>query len=200
MYNNEEKIKLIFNNFFDELKKDIKRKGNLWTPTLITSYHDGRTVVLRGFQQGKRPLEDLIIHTDIRSKKWKDLEDHPLASLHFYCRKRKWQMRIKGLVKRNTQDIDAKIEWDRLSSSSKKIYSLKHIPGTPISSAEEGFTFSRDDAQQDIEIAKGYENFGVLTIEPTYLESLQLSHPLRDDMHVRAMWDLVSDEKSFLAP
>lgn len=183
--------KSIFKDFIGELKKDLKRRGNFWSPVLISSEQEARTVILRGLQPGKFEINDFIIHTDTRSQKWFELQGNPTASLLFYCKKRKWQMRVKTKVKTNTQDFDSKIEWDRLTTSSQKIYSLKNSPGTPTTHPDVGFTFSD---------TSGYKNFGVLTLAPLSLESLQLSHPTREDQHVRAHWDLISNEVSFLVP
>lgn len=190
-FNDEMTVDEIFNDFRDELKKDLKRRGSFWSPLLITNKTEGRTVVLRSLQEGKLNFEDLIVHTDIRSKKWDELKKDPLTSLVFYCPKRKWQIRVKANARLNFNDIEAKIEWERLSPASRKIYSLKFIPGSPIPSPQEGYVFSEKD---------GYENFGVLTLVPHSLESLQLSHPMREDFHVRAFWDLLTHEKSFLTP
>lgn len=187
----KERLQNLFKDFIYEVKKDLKKRGSYWNPTLITGDGEGRVVVLRSLQSGKKEVEDFIIHTDVRSHKWKSLKEKPFANLVFYCPKRKWQVRLKAKARLNTQDIESKIEWERLKENSKKIYSLSHSPGSRCSTPEEAFVF---------EESSGYVNFGVITLEPISLDSLQLSPPTREDLHVRAFLNCESGEMGFLSP
>ncbi len=188
-----QKIKTIFNDWFTEVSKDLKKRGAYWNPTLISGQQEARTVVLRSLEKDEESqCPQLIIHTDIRSQKWKELQENPKVTLHFYCPKRKWQMRIKGLATLHHHDPEAQIEWRRLSSNSQQIYTLKHPPGNEVVSPQEGYTFTqnKDEAL----------NFGVINIAPLTLESLQLSHPMRESLHIRALWHIKSNTFKYLAP
>lgn len=192
MHNRSKNLELIFKDWFVELRKDLKRKGAYWTPALVSDDQEMRTVVLRSLQMVES-LPQFIIHTDIRSKKWHELTEKSSSALHFYCPKRKWQMRIKGIVKLAHNDTDSTIEWNRLSPNSKKIYSLIKKPGVVIDTPEEGYKYSSD-------IEKGFDNFGVITFIPQHLESLQLSHPSQKDLHIRAFWNISNNQRDFLSP
>lgn len=190
-------VKQIFKDWILEAKKDLKKRGSYWNPTLVSGDCQARTVVLRGIENDEeRGCPRFIIHTDIRSQKWQELKEKNFASLHFYCPKRKWQMRIVCSVTLNHKNDDAKIEWNRLSPGSKEIYSLKYQPGLEVDSAKEAYVFNNDD--------NPLENFGVITMFPISLESLQLGHPMREDYHVRAQWLIESLEHphkfNYLAP
>lgn len=192
-----QEVENIFKDWLLEAKKDLKKRGPYWNPTLITGECQARTVVLRGIEDDtERSCPRFIIHTDIRSQKWIELKEKRFATLHFYCPKRKWQMRVSCSGVLHHKNDDARIEWNRLSPNSKEIYSLKNIPGTKVVSAKEAYTFE--------EKLDPMENFGVITLIPNSFESLQLSHPMRESFHVRAKWLVQSDKKphefSYLAP
>lgn len=183
----------LFKDWLLEVKKDLKRRGAYWNPTLISGVQAARTVVLRGLEDNpQKPGPLFVIHTDIRSQKWQDLQLSNKAGLHFYCPKRKWQMRVTGHVSLHYKNDESLIEWKRLSSNSQKIYSLHHRPGTKVDDPHIGYTFDP--------MEKAYDHFGVISFAPSQFDSLQLSHPQREDLHIRAQW-LVDDNKfSFLSP
>ena len=187
--------KAIFDDWLLEVSKDLKRRGSFWTPTLTTSSLRSRTVVLRAleFQDNQtRTRPRFIIHTDIRSQKWHDLNVESHGCLHFYCPKRKWQMIAHFKASLSHKDPDSLIEWKRLSANSKRIYSLKNSPGIEIENPSEAYSFA--------DIESGYDNFGVLTLSPLSLESLQLERPNGPDCHVRAHWNLQTVTFKYLAP
>lgn len=62
----------VFKDWMLEVKKDLRKRGSFWTPTLISQPVAARTVVLRELvadsdKNTEMPL--FIIHTDIRSQK-----------------------------------------------------------------------------------------------------------------------------------
>lgn len=194
-----EKIKPIFDDWFLEVKKDLKKKGNFWTPTLTTQGDHTRTVVLRSIEflentvlGVSQKVPRFIIHTDIRSQKWRQLRLDSSCSLHFYCPKRKWQMRVRGKATLSHQGPDALIEWKRLSENSKKIYTLPFTPGIEISEPQAAF---QQGAPKD-----GLKNFGVISLLPRELDSLQLTRPNGPEYHVRTSWHLENNNYKYLAP
>ena len=185
----------IFSDWLLELKKDLRKRGALWSPTLITSPVYSRTVVLRQLDEAANPHLDLpafIIHTDIRSQKWRQLQQDPSCALHFYCAKRKWQMRVVATARLHHDDTYAITQWQALSASAQRIYGLQHCPGVSIEDPEAAFTFN--------DKAQAQANFGVICMTPLELESLQLQRPDKTHYHVRAKWDIANNLIEYIAP
>lgn len=185
----------IFKNWLSEVHSDLKRRGAFWSPTLVTNPLRARTVVLRAlefYDSKSMRLPRFIVHTDIRSPKWQNLQENNEGSLHFYCPKRKWQVIVNFRANLSHRDPDATIEWKRLSESSQKIYSLPYTPGKIITNPQDAYIFE--------DLPTKDQNFGVLTLTPTSIESLQLETPERSQLHVRALWDLQKVTFNYLAP
>lgn len=193
-------LQKIFHDWLREVKKDLQTRGPFWTPTLVTHPAESRTVVLRGLAvpeaessvKERAGLPQFLIHTDTRSKKWVQLQQASNCGLHFYCAKRKWQMRVDGLAELHANDAYAESEWQALSERSQKIYALKHLPGEPVADPEKAYCF--DDT------AQAYKHFGVICVRATHLESLQLERPDRTNFHIRAAWALETQALTYLAP
>jgi hypothetical protein len=185
----------LFTDWILEVKNDLSNRGHYWTPTLVTAPSNARTVVLRSLHFDTStdiPSLIFVVHTDTRSEKWHQLQQDPACTLHFYCSKRKWQMRVQATASLHQQDVQATGEWHRLSSRSQQIYRLQHTPGTPVKDPKAAYTFDSTES--------GFENFGVLRLEVTSMESLQLEQPDRTDYHVRARWDFEKGHAEYLAP
>jgi pyridoxamine 5'-phosphate oxidase len=190
---NIQEIESLFRDWLGEVSKDLKKRGAFWTPTLVSGHQEARTVVLRSLEKSENsPCPQFIVHTDIRSQKWQELQKNNNLSLHFYCPKRKWQMRLKGKAYLHHGDPEAQIEWRRLSLGSQQIYGQMFTPGEEVETPQTGYTFEKD---QDFA-----KNFGVLRIDPISLESLQLSHPMRESHHIRAAWLIEQGIFKYLAP
>lgn len=185
----------IFQDWLLEVKKDIKRKGSFWHPTLVSGEQNARTVILRSVEfikKGAISKPRFIVHTDTRSHKWQELKNNTKATLHFYCPKRRWQMRVQVSAELSLLDTDATIEWKRLSKNSQRIYSLKNSPGTIIQDPKAAYTFPEE--------IDGFDNFGVLNLIPIHMESLQLERVNGPSFHQRALWDLNTHTFQYLAP
>ena len=193
----------LFDDWFGEVKKDLHKRGAFWVPTLVTEPIDARTVVLRSLLDKPTDLladaDDgqgapaFIIHTDVRSEKWPQLTAQAACALHFYCPKRKWQMRVTARAHRHHQDAFATAQWQNLSARSRRIYALQQTPGTPVSDPQTAYAFDEGDEA-------AFQQFGVLRVVPEALESLQLERPDRGDYHVRAHWNVLTGERCYLAP
>ncbi len=193
-------LQQIFDDWLREVENDLHERGPFWTPTLVTHPAESRTVVLRRLAVPEAEFSEnqvlnlprFLIHTDTRSNKWAQLQHAPNCGLHFYCTKRKWQMRVDGLAELHANDAYAESEWQALSERSQKIYALKHMPGEPVDEPEKAYCF--DDT------AQAYKNFGVICVRATHLESLQLESPDRTNFHIRAAWKLETQAFTYLAP
>jgi hypothetical protein len=106
-------------------------------------------------------------------------------------------MRIRSLTVLHTGSEFSQDQWDQLSDTSRKIYRLKNTPGTKVSDPEIAYDFHSHSEQSD---DPGYKNFGVIELQAQHFESLELNRPDRGDFHVRAEWNTVSGDYSFLAP
>jgi pyridoxine/pyridoxamine 5'-phosphate oxidase len=130
---NIQEIESLFRDWLGEVSKDLKKRGAFWTPTLVSGHQEARTVVLRSLEKSENsPCPQFIVHTDIRSQKWQELQKNNNLSLHFYCPKRKWQMRLKGKAYLHHGDPEAQIEWRRLSLGSQQIYGQMFTPGEEV--------------------------------------------------------------------
>ena len=87
---------------------------------------------------------------------------------------------------------DSMIEWKRLSENSKRLYTLPHAPGNITDDPQDAFQFGS--------IKDGEDNFGVINLTPKTLESLQLGRPNGPSFHVRAKWDISTQDFNYLAP
>ena len=189
----------IFKDFLLEVNKDLFKKGAYWTPTLATLGGDGlpqaRTVVLREIHKcfDTRKIT-FTFHTDTRSKKWAELQQNPRSSLHFYCPKRRWQMRIGGSVNL-IQDEEKRQEiWVKTSPSSKEIYRLASAPGTPQESTKQAMSFVNSSKD-------GFTNFGVIEFKCDHFDSLKLLSRASDSLyHERMSWCIKTNKLQILVP
>ena len=189
-------LERIFSSWVKEVEKGLVVRDSLWTPTMVSGVQSARTVVLRGLQwssEGNKPSLIFYVHTDVRSRKWQELRQNPSCCLHFYCAARRWQMRVDTYARLSHEDEEACAAWRELPDHTKRIYSLKHAPGTAVGDPKEVFMC------QSVE--QGFEHFGVIGLRALAMESLQLQGPDRSDYHVRARWELDENgEMTYLAP
>jgi len=168
-------------------------------PVFISSYGnnaDGRMVVLRGINKKNK---NLWFHTDIRSKKIKTLKTNPTASLLFYDKEEKIQLRIVGKAKINYQNNVTKRSWDKTTHMSRQCYLGKKAPGSKSLLPTSGLTEEVDNHKYSMEESEaGYMNFCVVEI---YIESIEWLY-LAAKGHRRAYFTLKNSsvEKKWLIP
>ena len=157
---------------------------------------DGRMVVLRGINQKNK---NLWFHTDIRSKKIRILKINPIASLLFYDKEEKIQLRITGKVKINYQNSITKKSWNKTTHMSRQCYLGNEAPGSDTLSPTSGLTEEIDNHKYTIEESEiGYKNFCVVEI---FIESIEWLY-LAARGHRRAHFSLKNSsvEKKWLIP
>ena len=142
-------------------------KSIFHSPTLCIS-DSPRTVVLREFNKEKRFLR---FHTDLRSKKINSINENLVAYVHGYDPEIKVQLRIKGKVKLHKKDEKTLKAWEGSREMSKLCYSVKGAPGQIITDPNE-----YDLIKSEIDVEKGYENFGVIIFEYDEIEFLFLKN------------------------
>ena len=157
---------------------------------------DGRMVVLRGINKKDKSL---WFHTDIRSKKAKTLKTNPIASLLFYDKEEKIQLRIVGKTKVNYQNDITKKSWDNTTHMSRQCYLGDKAPGSNTATPTSGLTEKIDNHKYSIEESEiGYKNFCVVEI---FIESIEWLY-LAARGHRRAYFALKNSsvEKKWLIP
>lgn len=157
---------------------------------------DGRTVVLRGFEEKNKVL---WFHTDIRSKKIKILRINPNGSFLFYDKKKKIQLRILGNTKINHQNSVAQKAWEKTVHMSRQCYLGQKIPGTSTPNPTSGLSEDVDNFKYSIKGSEiGYQNFCVVQTFITSVEWLYLAAK----GHRRARFDLKNEsvEKKWIIP
>ena len=196
-YNNLDKIYLKIWNLLEAGLSN--RDAPFHIPVFICGHDaniDGRMVVLRGINKKDK---NLWFHSDIRSKKIKSLKTKPIASLLFYDKEEKIQLRIYGKVKINYQNDITKKSWNNTTHMSRQCYLGNESPGSESLLPSSGLTEEIDNHKYSIEESEiGYKNFCVIEI---FIKSIEWLY-LAAKGHRRAYFALKNSsvEKKWLIP
>ena len=157
---------------------------------------DGRIVVLRGVDVKEKKI---WFHSDIRSSKIKILNSNPDATLLFYDKNEKIQLRIYGNTKINYQNHITKKSWEKTAHMSRQCYLGGEPPGSDSFEPTSGLTSDVDNlkfTKEESEI--GYKNFCVVE---TFIKSIEWLY-LAARGHRRAHFSLKNNllEKKWLIP
>ncbi|MFT4800685.1 MAG: pyridoxamine 5'-phosphate oxidase [Flavobacteriaceae bacterium] len=141
-----------------------------------------RTVVLR-----KTLLDSsLVIYTDKRTQKIKDIQNNSEFSALFYDSKKLLQIRVEGKAELITDKQQIATYWQTVQESSKKDYTTNRAPGTSIKNPDD----------------VGYESkenyFCPVKLVPNTIEYLRLKRP----NHLRVLFSRTDTDWSgeFLVP
>ena len=157
---------------------------------------DGRIVVLRGVDEKEKKV---WFHSDIRSNKIKKLKINSNASLLFYDKSEKIQLRIFGSVKINYKNDLTKKSWKKTAHMSRQCYLGSNSPGSNTTHPTSGLSSNVDNLKYTIEESEiGYKNFCVIE---TYIKSIEWLY-LAAKGHRRAFFKLDKKkvEKKWLIP
>jgi len=134
---------------------------------------DGRIVVLRKTDQSNKLLQ---FHSDIRSDKIKKLNNNNNASMLFYDKEEKIQVRVKIDCTINHENEVTKKSWLKTGHMSRKCYLVDNGPGTVSATPTSGlkpeldnFEFTMDQSEE------GYKNFTVIQCKIKSFEWLYLA-------------------------
>ena len=134
---------------------------------------DGRVVVIRKSDQSNKLIQ---FHTDIRSDKIKKLKDNNNASMVFYDKEEKIQVRVKVECTINHENEITKQSWLKTGHMSRKCYLVDNGPGTVSSTPTSGLKPELDNFEFTMEQSeKGYKNFIVIQCKIKSLEWLYLA-------------------------
>ena len=134
---------------------------------------DGRIVVLRKSDQSNKLLQ---FHSDIRSDKIKKLKNNNNASMLFYDKEEKIQVRAKIECIINHENEVTKQSWLKTGHMSRKCYLVDNGPGTESVTPTSGLKSELDNFEFTMEQSEeGYKNFTVIQCKIKSLEWLYLA-------------------------
>ena len=155
---------------------------------------DGRIVVLRKSDKNNSLLQ---FHTDLRSQKVNILKKNKNASLVFYDKEEKIQLRVKVICEVNNQDPVSEESWKKTQHISRRCYLTDNAPGSVSERPTSGMISKLEDFDYTMEQSeKGYENFTVIKCNIKSIEWLYLAAK----GHRRALFDLENNKKNWLVP
>ena len=191
---------------FNEIKKKIwlmlddavtNRDSQFRIPIFICgdqSDFDGRIVVLRKSDQQNNLVQ---FHSDIRSDKIEKLKKNPKASMLFYDKEEKIQVRLKVECSINHNNTITKKSWSKTQHISRKCYLVDNGPGTESDIPTSGLKPELDNFEFTMEQSeKGYKNFTVIQCKIKSIEWLYLAAK----GHRRAKFDLETKKNTWLVP
>ena len=191
---------------FKEIKKKIwsmlddavtNRSSQFRIPVFICGDQkdfDGRIVVLRKSNQDNSLLQ---FHSDIRSEKIPKLKNNKNASMLFYDKEEKIQVRLKVECIVNHNNEITKESWSKTGHMSRKCYLIDNGPGTESPNPTSGLKPELDDFEFTMKQSeKGYKNFTVIQCKIKTIEWLYLAAK----GHRRARFELDNNKEYWLVP
>jgi len=191
---------------FTEIKKKIwsmlnsaviDRSSQFRIPVFICgdqSDFDGRIVVLRKSDEQNNIVQ---FHSDIRSDKIKKLKKNNKASMLFYDKKEKIQVRLKVECTINHDNEITKESWLKTGHMSRKCYLVDKGPGTESPTPTSGLKPKLDNFEFTMEQSEeGYKNFTIIQCKVKSIEWLYLTAK----GHRRAKFDLETNKDTWLIP
>ena len=155
---------------------------------------DGRIVVLRKSDRSNNLIQ---YHSDIRSDKIIQLKVNKNASMLFYDKEEKIQVRLKVLCSVNHNNDITKESWLKTGHMSRKCYLVDNGPGSESEKPTSGLKPDLDNFEFTMEQSEaGYKNFTVIQCKIKSIEWLYLAAK----GHRRAKFDLETNKDTWLVP
>jgi len=175
----------------------INRSSPFRIPVFMCAHQneiDGRIVVLR---KSDRENNLLQFHTDFRSPKVNILNKNNKASLLFYDKEEKIQLRVKVECQVNNQNFITKESWKKTQHISRRCYLTDSPPGTSSDNPTSGMISKLEDFDYTIEQSEeGFKNFTVIKCKIKSIEWLYLAAK----GHRRARFDIEANNDTWLVP
>ena len=191
---------------FSEIKKKIwlmlddavTNRGSPFRIPVFMCVHqneiDGRIVVLRKSDRGNNLLQ---FHTDFRSPKVDILKKNNKASLLFYDKEEKIQLRVKVECEVNNQNSTTEESWKKTQHISRRCYLTDSPPGTSSDNPTSGMISKLEDFDYTMEQSEeGYKNFTVIKCNIKSIEWLYLAAK----GHRRAKFNIENNKNNWLVP
>ena len=193
-----ENLKEIKNKYWSMLNDAVTNRSSPFRIPIFICAHqnevDGRIVVLR---KSDRESNLLQFHTDIRSPKVEILKKNKNASLVFYDKEEKIQLRVKAECEINNQNTVTEESCKKTQHISRRCYLTDSPPGTKSEDPTSGMISKLEDFDFTMEQSEdGYKNFTVIKCMIKSIEWLYLAAK----GHRRAKFDLENDKESWLVP
>ena len=155
---------------------------------------DGRIVVLRKSDKENNVLQ---FHTDLRSPKVDILKKNNNASLVFYDKEEKIQLRVKVTCKINNKNSITEESWKKTQHISRRCYLTDSGPGSISDGPTSGMISKLEDFDYTMEQSeKGYEYFTVIKCKIKSIEWLYLAAK----GHRRAIFDFENNKNNWVGP
>jgi len=191
---------------FQEIKKKIwlmfndavtNRNSQFRIPVFVCGEQkdfDGRIVVLRKSDQSNNLLQ---FHSDIRSDKITKLKNNKNASMLFYDKDEKIQVRLKVECTVNHKNEITKESWSKTGHISRKCYLVDNGPGTKSPTPTSGLKPELDNFEFTMKQSEeGYKNFTVIQCKIKSIEWLYLAAK----GHRRARFEIDTNKEHWLVP
>ena len=193
-----ESLEEIQNKYWSMLEDAVTNRNSPFRiPVFICAHQDevdGRIVVLR---KSIRENNLLQFHTDYRSPKIDIIKKNKNASLVFYDKEEKIQLRVKVTCEINNKNSVAEESWKKTQHISRRCYLTDDAPGTTSENPTSGMISKLEDFDYTMEQSeKGYENFTVIKCNIKSIEWLYLAAK----GHRRAIFDIENKKNNWLVP
>ena len=132
-----------------------------------------RTVVLRSFNENQNSIS---FHTDLRSKKVKEIQSNKNISALFYNKKRKVQIRMRGKAMLEENSNKLKSIWSTMKPESKICYMGPFSPGEILDHFQPNLPNHTAQNISTENNRRGYKNFCRVTVHFDELDWLQLDY------------------------
>ena len=193
-----ENLEEIQNKYWSMLDDAVTNRASPFRiPVFICAHQnevDGRIVVLRKSDRDNNLIQ---FHTDLRSPKVDILKSNNKASLLFYDKEEKIQLRVKVECEINNQNSTTKESWKKTQHISRRCYLTDSPPGTTSKNPTSGMISKLEDFDYTMEQSEeGYKNFTVIQCRVKSIEWLYLAAK----GHRRARFDITNDNQNWLIP
>ena len=174
---------------FSELKKGSTKKKHPFKNVVLTTINEeipmSRWVVFRKLTSE----QNLLIYTDSRTEKIKDLRKNSNCGLLFYNNKQGLQIYFSTLSTIHQNNELTKKYWQGIVGTSSENYTTIYPPSTPINNIGEGHKTDKD---------LNDNHFSIIELCPFNMSILQLSR----NGHIRANFSKINNkwEGSFIVP
>ena len=193
-----ENLEEIQNKYWSMLDNAVTNRASPFRIPVFMCAHqdeiDGRIVVLRKSDRANNLLQ---FHTDLRSPKVGILKKNNKASLLFYDKEEKIQLRTKVECEINNQNSITEESWKKTQHISRRCYLTDSAPGTISDDPTSGMISKLEDFDYTMEQSEeGYRNFTVVKCKIKSFEWLYLAAK----GHRRAKFDLETNKSFWLVP
>jgi 3-hydroxyisobutyrate dehydrogenase len=193
-----ESLEEIKNKYWSMLDDAVTNRSSPFRIPVFMCTHqdeiDGRIVVLRKSDRANNLLQ---FHTDFRSPKVNILKKNNKASLLFYDKEEKIQLRVKVDCEINNQNSTTEESWKKTQHISRRCYLTDSPPGTASDNPTSGMISKLEDFDYTMEQSEeGYKNFTVIKCKIKSIEWLYLAAK----GHRRAKFDLEANKNAWLVP